>query len=330
MSRLRADIVVNKDANGPFEAGEGIDLASTKNIIFRSGCSLVDENLNDLLKFPSVSVSNAVNEITISNSVTNTSPSISATGSDTNISLNLQSKGTGTVKVNNDTVVTLTASQTLTNKTLTSPVISNPTFAGVTFVTVSDTQTLTNKTLTNPTIDNPTITNSDLVTLSGTQTLLNKTLTSPTINGGTLTVNSLTVNTSFTLNASAKFTALQETVVNNFITSLTPVSGTLFVDVSAGTIVLGDISASVTTWAFTNVPTVNGMGTTVTLIIDGDTAQTYGDACLVNGVSISGGVKWSGGNAPTATNNFDLLTFAIIRDNNGNVNVFGSATTNFS
>lgn len=64
------------------------------------------------------------------------------------------------------TVATLTGSQTLTNKTLTSPVISSISNSGtVTIPTGTDT----------------------LVNLAGTQTLTNKTLTSPTTSGGTLT-----------------------------------------------------------------------------------------------------------------------------------------------
>jgi len=121
-----------------------------------------------------------------------------------------------------------------------------------------------------------------------------------------------------------------ETVVNAFNTALAPSSGTLTVDTSLGTVVLGDLNASVTTWAFTNVPTANSKATTVTLIIDGDTAQTYGDACNVNGSAVSGGVKWSGGSAPTATNNFDIITFTIVKDSAGTINVFGSGNTNFS
>ena len=97
-----------------------------------------------------------------------------------------------------------------------------------------------------------------------------------------------------------------------------------------GTVFLGDLDASVTTWAFTNVPTANGKATTITVIIDGDTAQTYGDACSVNGSSISGGIKWNGGSTPTATNNYDLITFSIVRDNSGTVIVFGSSDMNYS
>ncbi len=128
----------------------------------------------------------------------------------------------------------------------------------------------------------------------------------------------------------SSFTGIVETTRNNFNTNLAPSSGTLTIDTSLGNIVLGDIGASVTTWAFTNVLTTNNRATTVTLIIDGDTAQTYGDACTVNGSAVSGGVKWSGGSAPTATNNFDILTFVIVRDFGGTINVFGSGNTNFS
>lgn len=113
-------------------------------------------------------------------------------------------------------VVTLTGTQTLTNKTLTSPVINTPTLTGpilgtpvsgnlsnctadgtnpVGSVTLGGTQTLTNKTLTSPTLTSPVLgtpasgnlTNCTVdgtnpvgnVTLTGAQTLSNKTLTAP-------------------------------------------------------------------------------------------------------------------------------------------------------
>ncbi len=151
--------------------------------------------------------------------------------------------------------------------------------------------------------------------------------------GAAVTSSSLTsvgTLTSLTVSGTTNLNQITETVVNAFNTTLAPSSGTLTVDTSAGTVVLGDLNASVTTWAFTNVPTANSKATTVTLIIDGDTAQTYGDACSVNGSSVSGGVKWSGGSAPTATNNFDIITFTIVKDSAGTINVFGSGNTNFS
>jgi hypothetical protein len=156
---------------------------------------------------------------------------------------------------------------------------------------------------------------------------------SATALGSGITSSSLTsigTLTSLTVNGTSDFKQITETVVNTFSGTLAPSSGTLTVDTSAGTVVLGDLNASVTTWAFTNVPTANSKATTVTLIIDGDTAQTYGDACSVNGSAVSSGVKWSGGSAPTATNNFDIITFTIVRDTAGIINVFGSGNTNFS
>jgi hypothetical protein len=106
-----------------------------------------------------------------------------------------------------DNAATLTGTQTLTNKTLTAPVISTIVNTGtVTLPTSTDTlvgrattDTLTNKTLTSPTITTPTIStivNTGTVTLptstdtlvgrATTDTLTNKTLTSPTINTPTV------------------------------------------------------------------------------------------------------------------------------------------------
>jgi hypothetical protein len=104
---------------------------------------------------------------------------------------------TGTIAIDS-TVATLTGSQTLTNKTLTTPVISSITNTGTltlptstdTLVGRATTDTLTNKTLTTPVISS--ISNSGtvtiptgtvtLATLTGTETLTNKTLTDAKIN----------------------------------------------------------------------------------------------------------------------------------------------------
>jgi len=84
------------------------------------------------------------------------------------------------------TVTTLTGSQTLTNKILTSPVINTPTGD---VVTITGSQTLTNKTLTTPIISS--ISNTGTITLptstdtlvgkATTDILTNKTLTSPVL-----------------------------------------------------------------------------------------------------------------------------------------------------
>ena len=88
-----------------------------------SGSFLADTNGNELISFPAT-ISSAVNEITVSNAVTGQVPSVAATGSDTNISLNLIPKGTGKIQVGGLEVTTISGVQTLTNKTITSPVVA--------------------------------------------------------------------------------------------------------------------------------------------------------------------------------------------------------------
>jgi len=108
--------------------------------------------------------------------------------------------------------VGLTDSQTLTNKTLTSPTINNATFSGtlagtytiggtptfpssVTQNTVV--QTLTNKTLTSPTINSPTITNATISadTLTGYTTSNSGTIYGVPVTTGTISATYLTAST---------------------------------------------------------------------------------------------------------------------------------------
>ena len=91
---------------------------------FATAGEIDDANGAELIKFPAT-VASAVNEITISNAATGSKPTITASGDDTNITLNLVAKGSGTVQAGGVDVVTTSGSQTLTNKTLTSPVISS-------------------------------------------------------------------------------------------------------------------------------------------------------------------------------------------------------------
>lgn len=63
---------------------------------------LIDANGNELLKF--TQTASAVNEFTIGNSVTGSDVTLTATGGDAAVSINLVSKGAGTVKVNGTTI----------------------------------------------------------------------------------------------------------------------------------------------------------------------------------------------------------------------------------
>lgn len=121
-----------------------------------------------------------------------------------------------------------------------------------------------------------------------------------------------------------------EDVLNGFTAGLNPVSGTLTLDLSSSKVFLGALSSSVTTWDIINAPIQNGKAVSLTLVISGNSARTYGDACSINGVSVSGGVIWSGGSAPVATNNTDIITFIIIKDTAGAIKVFGNSTLNLS
>lgn len=123
--------------------------------------SINDVNGNELVRVSATA--SAVNEITVANAAAAGAPAINATGNDTNINLNLAGKGTGVVQAGGVPVVTTTGAQTLTNKTLTAPVISTISNTGTitlpsstdTLVGRATTDTLTNKTLTAPTLTAP-------------------------------------------------------------------------------------------------------------------------------------------------------------------------------
>ena len=69
---------------------------------------------------------------------------------------------------------------------------------------------------------------------------------------------------------------------------------------------------------------------TLTLILKGNATAIYGDACTVDGSSITNGIEWSGGSPPLSTTNTDILTFIIVKDSVGTTRVFGQGNTDFS
>lgn len=109
---------------------------------------ILDTNSNEL--FVLTAIASAINELTVANAAIGNDPTITASGGDTNIGLNLIPKGTGLIQVSGSGIVTLAATQTLTNKTLTSPVMTTPTLGDaaatsltLTGTTQTDTNTLT-------------------------------------------------------------------------------------------------------------------------------------------------------------------------------------------
>jgi hypothetical protein len=182
---------------------------------FLSGGYIADNSGQPLISFPTT-VTSAVNAVTISNATTGNKPSISATGSDTNITLNLISKGTGTVQINGSDVPTLAGVQTFTNKTLSNPtiindlylgtVLSNPSkivFEGSTDDAFETTLTVVDptadRTVTIPNVDGTLITTGNLTSITSTGTI-----TSGAWNGTSITTQyggtGLSGTTPFTLN----------------------------------------------------------------------------------------------------------------------------------
>ena len=94
-------------SDGDFATLAGSETLTNKTLTtprFASGGSIADNNGNEQIVF--TTTTSAVNEIGITNAATGTAPQIAARGDDTNIDLNLVSKGTGTVKINGNTVAT--------------------------------------------------------------------------------------------------------------------------------------------------------------------------------------------------------------------------------
>ena len=164
----------------------------------------------------------------------------------------------------------------------------------------------------------------------GNQLVLSTDTLGPTVVNSSLesvgTLTSLDVAGSVTIGG-----VVTEKVFNSFTTSLTPVSNILFINLAGSNTIVGTPAAqSIDEWEFTGVNLSNGQSKTVTLILSANTSAIYGDACTVDGASITNGIQWSGGSPPDATSNTDILTFVIVRDNSGVTKVFGQGNTDFS
>lgn len=78
--------------------------------------SIDDTNGNEV--FVITATGSAVNEVTIANAATGNNPTFTASGGDANVGINFVPKGSGTIQVSGAAIVTVSATQTLTNKTI--------------------------------------------------------------------------------------------------------------------------------------------------------------------------------------------------------------------
>ena len=143
------------------QLGGNLD-TNSNNILIDDAHFIADENGNEQIIFQTTS--SAVNQFDVTNAATSNAPKLSATGGDSNIDLELEAKGTGHVTIRGNTnsgaiqfncednshgqiLIAQDHSQGVTN-TLTLPAGSSSTL-----VSLVSTDTLTNKTLTSPAIN---------------------------------------------------------------------------------------------------------------------------------------------------------------------------------
>ena len=246
-----------------------------------------------------------------------------------------------------DTAVGLDATQTLTNKTLTTPIITSISNSGTvtipagtdTLVNLAGTQTLTGKT-----ISAASNTLTGVVTTSSTDTLTNKTLTAPIIstisNSGTITIPTGTLTLS-TLTGTETLTnkTLTSPVIASISNSgtITIPTGTLTLSTLTGTETLTNKSIDANTNTFSNVtlyPDKKLWGTFVAATAAGASAGTSGifNASRATAPTGQGTITLTVGTSgrfatfPTSTTidqqagiRFDTANAAIIRNKNGRI-----------
>ena len=237
----------------------------------------------------------------------------------------------GTITLSVDTAVVATTNNTLTmsNKTLTSPVISSIVNTGTltlptstdTIVGRATTDTLTNKTIAlgSNTVSgttaefNTALTDGDFATLAGSETLTNKTLTTPILNQPVL------VSPEERLNISA--TAATGTVNLDTLTS----GSWYYTSNATGNWVLNVRGSSST--SLDSILTTGDSITVAFLATQGASAY-YQTSLQVDGTTSGVTVEWQGGTAPAAGNasGIDVYLFNIIKTASATFTVLASQT----
>jgi hypothetical protein len=206
---------------------------------------------------------------------------ITALTAGTGISISSATGPIPTVAIDS-TVATLTGSQTLTNKTLTSPVIS----------TITNTGTLTLPTSTDTIVGRAT-----------TDTLTNKTLTSPTISGGT--------NTGSVLVGPEERTTVAATAATGTIAYDAITQGVLYFTSNAS----ANWTLNIRGNSGTTLNSILAVGDAITvthLVTQGSTAY-YNSAVQIDGSAIT--PKYQGGTAFAAGNasSIDAYVYTVVK-----------------
>ena len=205
------------------------------------------------------------------------------------------SSGAVTLAIDTATTVDKTTAQTLTNKTLTAPIISS----------ISNTGTVTLPTSTDT-----------LVGRDTTDTLTNKTLTSPIINNA--------VNTGSILISPEERTTISATAATGTINFDAATQGVLYYTTNASANWTLNVRAN-SGATLDSILTTGDSITVAFLVAQGATAY-YQSAFQVDGSSVT--PKWQGGTAPAAGNvsSTDSYVFTIIKTGSAAFTVFGSQT----
>jgi hypothetical protein len=224
------DITNGSTTNAPAITANGTDTNISLFMRGKGSGSVIIADGNSNTVFQGTGVASAVNSVNITNAATTGKPSIAAQGTDTNVTLNLTTKGTGTVQANGVDVVTTSGTQTLTSKTLTSPSLTTP--------TIGSAGTNLSGSSSGTTILKAAATASGTLTLpAATDTLVGKdttdTLTNKTISGSSNTLTNIPTSALALNGATSVSVAANESTTSTTYTDLTTTTDTVTVTIGA-------------------------------------------------------------------------------------------------
>jgi hypothetical protein len=241
---------INSTVNPAF--GSSITFEGATANDFETTLAITDPTADRTITFP-----DATGTVALTSDITITAAS---TSTFTNKSISLATNTVTGTKAEFNTAMsdadfaTIDGSETLTNKTLTTPVISSITNGAATLTLPTSTGTLA------LTTDIP----SGVVTESGTQTLTNKTLTSPVVSGLILSDSSIVI---------------EGSTANDFETTLTVTDPT-----ADRTITLPDVTGTVVTTG--NLSAITSVGTLASLTVTGD-LTVNGTTTTINSTTLT-------------------------------------------